>query len=102
MNNRSWRVSENLKYLGKQVEITLDNNPESPVIVKGKLLAFCDDGEFEIESEDGLHYCWPMLAIREVKMATRVCDCCYGRGTNCASCGGRCRTCGGSGTVEKS
>lgn len=101
MTRTTW-VMENLKYLGKQVEITLDNNPESPVIVKGKLLSFCDDGEFEVQDEDGMvHYCWPMLTIREADMVTKVCPCCKGRWQNCDDCNGNCRSGCNNGTVER-
>lgn len=73
------------KLLGKQVIVTLDHdqwlevgdgtfeetetidNPNpKPVIAKGKFLAFGEYGEFIIQEEDGdIHYCWPMLDIKE-------------------------------------
>jgi len=53
--------------LGKQVEVVLDNqNSNSPVVVKGKLLSYGEGGDFVVQTDDGfLHYCWPMLECRE-------------------------------------
>jgi hypothetical protein len=100
MKHRSPWITENLKYLGRQVIVTLDDSEESPVIIKGKLLGFCDGGEFEIQHEDGfVHHCWPMLSIREVNMATKLCSCCHGRWQNCDNCQGHCSACD-HGTVD--
>lgn len=61
----NWK-DEHLKFLGKQVIVTLNN--DGPVITRGKLLGFSDGGEFEILEEDGfVHYCWPMLHVQEVE-----------------------------------
>jgi hypothetical protein len=59
---------EALKLLGKQVKVTLYRDKEhgGPArIVEGKLLGFCEDGEFVIEQSDCfVFYCWPMLDIK--------------------------------------
>jgi hypothetical protein len=61
---RSWKKTH-VKFLGKRVEVTLDEN--GPVVVRGILLGFGDDGEFEVADATGVvHYCWPMLHVREV------------------------------------
>jgi hypothetical protein len=46
--------------LGCQVRVKLGEQ----TVVHGRLLAFSDDGEFEVaDSMGAVHYCWPMLAI---------------------------------------
>jgi hypothetical protein len=56
-------TQETAKFLGEEVSVTLDGG-DSPVIVKGKLLSFTDDGQFVIQDEClTLHYCWPLLHI---------------------------------------
>lgn len=50
--------------LGKRVVVVLDR--ADAVIITGQLLGFGDGGTFEILEDDGfVHYCWPMLEIRE-------------------------------------
>lgn len=40
---------------------------DRPVVATGVLLAFGQDGEFELLQTDGMvHYCWPMLDIEEL------------------------------------
>lgn len=59
------RVHENARLLGRQVEVTLNN--DGPVVARGLFLGFGEDGEFEIQDAMGVvHYCWPMLNVREV------------------------------------
>lgn len=55
--------------LGKRVKVTLDNGGTVPAaIVEGQLLAFGDEGSFEVLQDDGfVHYCWPMLDIEEAQ-----------------------------------
>ena len=56
-----------LSLLGKRVEVTLQDEPGNKVVTAGRLLAYGTDGEFEIEDATGaIHYCWPLLKIREV------------------------------------
>lgn len=51
------------QFLGKHVRVALDGE----TVVTGRLLAFGQDGEFEIMESDGtIHYCWPMLDIEEI------------------------------------
>lgn len=55
--------------LGKRVRVTLaypDRENAVSTVATGILLAFGDDGEFEILDDGGfMHYCWPMLDIEE-------------------------------------
>lgn len=61
-------MNDRLKFLGRQVIVTLDSIPGNPMITMGRLLAFGSDGSFEILKDDGfVHYCWPMLKIEEAK-----------------------------------
>lgn len=56
-DRRTWAVAI---YLGRQVKITIG----AKMVVKGKLLAIGEYGEFVIEGEDGeISYCWPMLRM---------------------------------------
>lgn len=56
-------LKDQISLLGKTVKVTLTyDNPKH--IAVGKLLAFGDDGEAQIEDEMGfVHYCWPMLEV---------------------------------------
>jgi hypothetical protein len=47
------------KYIGKQVKIGL----EEQETVIGKLLTLEIEGDFSIETEDGVRYCWPALYL---------------------------------------
>jgi hypothetical protein len=56
-----------LDLLGKRVKAVLlkDDDGKPAVITIGKLLAFGEGGNFEIEEDDGfVHYCWPMLDVQ--------------------------------------
>lgn len=55
-------TAERVKLLGKQVRVTLDEQ----YVIQGRLLAFCEDGEFVIEDSAGMvSYGWPALSIKE-------------------------------------
>lgn len=52
--------------LGKNVEVTLGIENGAPVIAKGQLLSVDEWGEVTVRDEmGGVHWCWPMLDIRE-------------------------------------
>lgn len=57
------------KLLGKPVEVVLCTDGtacDGPVIVRGTLLSFSAMDETVLQGEDGdVHWCWPMLDIRE-------------------------------------
>lgn len=60
-----WCLHHKRSLLGKRVRVILEDRPS--VICTGKLLAFSEDGGFEILEDDGMvHYCWPMLSIEAV------------------------------------
>lgn len=53
------------KLLGKQVTVIL-NHDDPKAVSRGQLLGFGEGGNIEILEDDGfIHYCWPMLEIRE-------------------------------------
>jgi hypothetical protein len=55
---------EAIALLGKQVAVKAG----PATIVSGKLLGFGEDGEFEVQKSDGfIHYCWPMLDVKEIQ-----------------------------------
>jgi hypothetical protein len=56
-----------MRLLGKRVEVVLSQGDDEVIIVRGQLLGFGQGGELEILEDDGMvHYCWPMLEIREL------------------------------------
>lgn len=53
------------RLLGKQVTVILDPD-DSHGVSHGQLLGYGEEGTVEILEDDGfIHYCWPMLEIRE-------------------------------------
>lgn len=59
-----WPYAE---FIGCRVEAVLDRGPVSDTVQLGRLLSTTDDGEFQIEDDNGvIHFCWPLLDIREV------------------------------------
>lgn len=56
-------MAEARALLGEQVEVCPDK--DGPVLVRGKLLSVCDQGDVVIlDDNDGVQFCWPMLEIR--------------------------------------
>lgn len=57
--------------LGKRVKVTVcqGDGDDDAVIVIGRLLGFGEGGDFEVldDSDGFVHFCWPMLDIREVE-----------------------------------
>jgi hypothetical protein len=54
---------ERRRLLGKHVRVMMGR----AVIVEGVLLGFGEDGDYEIQSDDGaLHFAWPMLSVEEI------------------------------------
>jgi hypothetical protein len=53
--------------LGKQVRVVLGRESDGqPAFITGRLLAFGDDGSFEVREDTGfVNYCWPLLEIEE-------------------------------------
>lgn len=52
--------------LGKRVRVTLDKTPH--VITEGIFIGIGTGGDCEVLEDDGfVHYCWPALAVEEVK-----------------------------------
>lgn len=49
---------------GKQVKVLLSREPD--VWVEGKLLGIWPDGEFDIEVDGVIRYCYPALRIEEL------------------------------------
>ncbi|MFY3742098.1 MAG: hypothetical protein HMLIMOIP_002562 [Candidatus Nitrosomirales archaeon] len=53
--------TEMIKYIEKQVTIVLDDKPL--ITITGKLLSLDMEGNFSIDTDDGIRYGWPVLYL---------------------------------------
>lgn len=65
----AWHLAQTL--IGRRVEVVLQHEPR--VTAVGRLLKLDDEGECQIEHDDGvIRFCWPLLGVQKAATCLAV------------------------------